>query len=347
MSGWLLLAAGLAAAAPAPSTLELRCDPRVDLLGVVQLLAGKRAPGPLPGALSGAPSRFAAFKEHPAVRAYARAYEASGGAEAYALILSALSDPPELAWKAPRSWLSRDFIASAGGDEALDAFLRDLRGFDKDSGASAWLAKRRGVCRRAAEEAGRLGAGGSLAPIEAYLGKRLDARGLLAVSFLYTPSRYTAYILPYPFDPDREVKGPFRVFSLLVPEWEFGLPRVRPALGSGALNEFYYLAAEPAYRRHRAAFEARAGLAERMGSACPQPWQNCALHLIVQALAHRVGERSGEGSPLAPGPLYKTQRRLAKALESDYEPGRESGAYRDIDAFWPRLIEALGPASPD
>ncbi len=122
----LLLAAALPAAA-APR-LDARCDARVDVLGVVQTLAGRRkAEPPLPPSMADVTTRFAAWKGHPAVTTYARIADERGGAEAYVLVLSALGEPPAFAWPAPRPAISRDFIDASGGDEALEAFLRDLR----------------------------------------------------------------------------------------------------------------------------------------------------------------------------------------------------------------------------
>ncbi len=164
------------------------------------------------------------------------------------------------------------------------------------------------------------------------------------MSLIYTPDAYTSYILPYPYDGDRVVQGPFRVFSVLTPSWdETGRPRFA---ARGAPLEFYYLAAEPAYVRHRAAFEARAGLLPGFGAACRPSWHTCALHLLVSALERRVAARRGEKRGDEGDAAALAVRRLERALASDYEPGLAAGRYRSIDDFWPRLIEALGPETP-
>ena len=119
----LLLAASLAGPASAGrSTLVVGCDPRLDLLGVVQALAGWRKDEPrLPHSMADLTTRFEKWKDHPVVRTYARTAERHGGDESYVLILTALSDPPALAWVHPRRVLSPDFIARAGGDAEVDA----------------------------------------------------------------------------------------------------------------------------------------------------------------------------------------------------------------------------------
>ncbi len=351
----MTLAVLLAAALAAPSSaarLEVRCDARVDVLGVVQALAGRRkASPPLPPSMRDLEERFAAWKDHPAVAAYARTAARLDGSEAYVLILSALTDPPALAWARPRSDLSGDFIARSGGPAELEAFLRDLRDFSRRSGVLDWLKARSGECR-VAEHAARAESGGRdpVAALEAYLGKRLDARGLMPLSLIYTPYHYTSYILPYPYPgAGREVKGPFLVFNLLLPRrGEAGRPRfgLDAPFSSALLPEFYYLAAEPAYARHRAAFEARSALHRELGSGCHPSWQACAMHIVVYALNRRVARVNGETPSRDRQPISDAAARLEKRLEEEYEPGLRSGRYKSIDDFWPRLIDALGPAAP-
>ncbi|MDX6769674.1 MAG: hypothetical protein SF051_09095 [Elusimicrobiota bacterium] len=347
----LLLAAALPAAA-APSTLTVDCDPRLDLLGVVQTLAGWRlSEPPLPRSMADLETRFAAWKDHPAVKTYAATAARLDGHETFVLILTALSDPPELAWVAPRRALSVEFVAKAGGDAAVDAFLRDLRDFARRSGAMEWLKSRSGECREA-RAAARLELGGRdpLALLEGYLGRPLDARVRLTLPLVYTRRMYTHYIIPYPYSPDGPVKGPFRVSAVIKHDWgETGRPRffLEAPFQSGVFQEVYYIVAEPAYLRHKKEFEARAHLAAGLGEGCHGVWQNCALHVVVQALNRRVAALDGRGLPEhGDDPVPAAIKRLAARLETDYEPGRAAGRYRDIDDFWPRLIDALGPPAP-
>ena len=111
--------------------------------------------------------------------------------------------------------------------------------------------------------------------------------------------------------------------------------------------EAYYIVAEPAYQRHRDAFAARAWLKKDFGDDCHPGWQDCVLHIVVQAINRRVAAKDGRGLPEHGSDAIPTAiKRLAKRLEEEYEPGRASGRYRSIDDFWPRLIDALGPSGP-
>lgn len=346
-----LLLGALGAPAAQAAALELRCDPRVDLLGVVQVLAGRRkGQVPLPPGLAELPKRFAAWRGHPAVKGYERVVSRGGGKEPLVLLLSAVSDPPELAWTRPRSALSVDFIARAGGPEAVERFLGDLRDFARRSGAPAWLKAREGECRKAQAAArAELGGREPLAELESYLGVRLEARTRMALSLIYTPLGYSSYIHPYPYAGDESpVPGPFEVFTVLEALPGPGGPRfgLDAPFASGAFPEHAYLVAEPAYRLHRASFEARAGQLAALGPSCHPRWHDCALHIVNKALQRRLAQREGGAPAPGAGPTARAIERLALRLEEEYEPGRESGRYRSIDEFWPRLIDALGPAAP-
>lgn len=337
----------------APSELVVGCDPRVDVLGVVQALAGWREPEPrLPHSMADVEKRFAAHRQHPAVRRYKATAERLKGDEPYILVMAALSGPPELRWTRPRAELSGDFIAKAGGAAELEAFLAELRDFAEVSGVLPWLRARRAECAAAERIAAReLGAARPLAFLEDYLGRPLDARVRLVVPLLYSRRMYTHYILPYPFNPHGPPPpGPYHVFSAIKHEWdETGQPRffLEAPFQSGVFMELYYIEAEAAYAKHREAFEARAHLRESFGERCHGPWQNCALHICVQAMNQRVAAKHGMGLPERGGdPVSRAILRLARRLEEEYEPGRASGRYKSIDEFWPRLIDALGPPAP-
>jgi hypothetical protein len=350
-AGLLLLLAGPCAAKP--STFSFGCDARVDVLGVVQTLAGWRAPEPrLPPSMAGLEERFKAHKEHPAVRRYRAAADRLEGREPYALILSALTQPPALAWTRPHKDISLDFIRMAGGDEELDAFLADLRDFTRVSGVLPWLESHRGECAAAEREAGRELAGRHPpALIERYLGRPLDARLRLVLSLIYTPRTYSHYIVPYPFNHGAPIpRGPYSVFTLLRYDWD---ETGRPVFGleepfrSDSFMELYYIAAEPASLRWEKELESFSGRRRELGGSCHGNWHTCSLFIIVSAINHRLAALHGSEPPTrGDDPTSAAILRLERLLEQDYEPGKASGRYASIDAFWPRLIDALGPPSP-
>lgn len=334
----------------AAGRVEARCDPAVDVLGVVQTLAGKRkSVPPLPPSMTDLARELEDEAGHPAVAAYAAHAGRVGEDDPWPVILTALSAPPELAWRRPPRSLSPDFVEKAGGPGDIEAFLSHLRDFAARPAVAAWLKRHAGECRGAEGFAAReLGGRDPLLSIEDYLGVRLDAAVKLTITLIYTRSRYTSFIYPYPYSGRGErVKGPFEVRHQLKMEWHEGR-RARFSLEApfqpGIFQEVYYIAAEPAYERHKALFDERRGLRAGL-EGCLPGWHDCALFIVTQALNRRVAAKDGKGLPEhGDDPVGRAIRRLADALEADYEPGRAAGRYRSIDDFWPRLIAALGPA---
>lgn len=309
------------------------CDAGLDLLALVEELDAGRAPAEL-----------AALRGHAAVREFRRCASARGADETYGVILTALSAPPGLAWRRPPSSLPEGFIARAGGRERLERFLAGLRALASDPRARPWLDARAAGCAGArrvalAELAGR----DVVAQAEEYLGLRLDARLTLRLSLAYRPSRFTSYIHPYPYSFDGTVAGPFEVSEVLEPApvpgpLRFGL---EAPFEHESVSELFFLAAEPAYSRHRALFD-RAP-ASGLGCTPGDGRQDCVVPLVVEALNRRAAARfDGRAPPPSEGRETAVER-LSRALERDYEPGRREGRYRSIDEFWPRLIAALGP----
>ncbi len=336
----VLLALPAAARPPRP-----RCDPRVDLLGIVQLLAGLRVQSSR--VLFDIRERYAKHASHPVVARYIRTVSRGGGRgdEPYALILTAVSRPPELRWTRGAKSLSPEFIEAAGGMREVEAFLGELRDFAAKTGAPDFPG-RDALCRDAAERArSELARRDPVRELEDYLGRPLDVRLELALSPVYVPTRWAAYLHPYP---RAGVKGPFEAFVVVTPEpsapdgerpgW-----RLRDPFRGGVMNEAVYVAAEPGWDKHRAAFDARAGLLKTMPGCAPS-WHGCALRIAVAAIARRAA-RGGEESP-APRDIEAAIQRVEWALKSDYEPGKAAKRYRSIDDFWPRIAEALGPKDP-
>lgn len=166
---WILLAL---LAFPASAAIEARSDARVDLMGLVELLAGTRPP-PTPLA-ERALKRFAPYAGHSVVLSYAK-MRAKGFAgnipTQYALYLS---DLPELKVARPVPEL---FATLAGGRPALLDFTRDLRLFAAESGFAAWRQQERAALEEPAETLRSVLAARDLeAPVVELLGLKLWRR---------------------------------------------------------------------------------------------------------------------------------------------------------------------------
>lgn len=295
--------AGLAAAAAlAVSTTTVRVDPRVELVGVVQRLAEDDVPWRL--------RAFRAHRGHPAVKGWPRV------SEALPMAALLLSPPPELRWERPRELLAPDFVEAAGGWEALEASLEDLRAFARDSRfAERWERLRPWygrLERRAAAEAARRDL---LPELERYVGAPLRTRHTIIVSALCRPRRWNSYIIPYPREGER---GPFESYVIARPG--------RLDENRGQWNEAAYVAVEPATARHAAAVE------ELRGLSCIAGGRSCFNHLVVSAVLRRLAPETPSEGP--------EEQRLYERL-AEYEAARER--YPTLADFYPRLIEALAP----
>jgi hypothetical protein len=200
-----------------PSSLEVEIDPRIELLGVVQYLAGLRRPG------GGAPaedpvleSRFARWRAHPVVGLYRVQVEKNGGEESHALIVLFLTAPPELGWARDRRLVSADFIAQAGGARELERFLSALRAFAEVSDFRGFFAENRARFERHRRQGVKSLAGRDyLGILEEYVGERLDSRCRVLWSLYFTRGRLNSFIIPYPYQgPGRIASGPFEIYTI-------------------------------------------------------------------------------------------------------------------------------------
>lgn len=304
-------------------TAETGVDPRVELFGAIQLLArGESAPAGLEAL---AP---ASLRRDPVVAAYARL----GADEALGLIAQCLSADARLTWRRPRALLSEDFAAAFGGFAGLEEFLSRARDFARRARFFTRLAQA-APAYAAAVAAARRGLAAGLpqaAALERYIGATLPARLRFVLCGLYTPGRYNAYILPYPYPRPGEPAppvGPYDVITLLSPG------RAAPAalgepLEAGLLQELVYCWAEPFVWTHRAVL---------LGAAPAPGLQNELTSGLVAAIAARAALRAG----LAPGVQLRGAyaRRAALALE-----GYEKARAKTLTAYGPALARALAGA---
>lgn len=338
------------------STFSIGADPRIELLGVVQFLAG-RGGAPEVAALFGLEGRFGRYRDHPAVKSYAKIAARGEGVEPLGLILTAATDPPRLALKIPPSRISSSFWAMAGGVEAGQSFIAELGAFARESKFMEFYESKRGAYEGFAAQAKKeLGDRDYLKLIEEYSGSDLDCRARLILSMTYDPRTYYQYIIPYPYGgPRRLVKGPYDVFTLWAPrEFHDGVPQF--ALDASAVwsvwKEAVYLLVEAAFVKHEDEVEAFAALREPVADACPgKTWGPCSRAIVAAALQGRLQRKISQEPTWSPGRLGEYERFLSARL-AEYENGR--GRYKTFLDFFPRMVAgfrdlaagAPGPATP-
>lgn len=311
------------------SSLSISCDPRVELLGIIQRLS-------LPE--QNAPEGWEALKTHPAVALYRETIEKNNGRDPYGLILLALSDPPSLVWKRKPQAISGDFVAAAGGREKLEEFLAALRDFAAAGRFMEHHGSQKPLQDALVSEVRRgLGSRDHMKALEAYTGVDLETRMRVIVSPVYQPNYYVSYIFPYPYGgAGIMVKGPYEVFTLAGPEDTPG--GLKPET---IWNEPLYILVERGYARHEAGVRAYQSLHARAGKDCPgSAWPTCAKHILIKALDGRFSENlMGTQISWEETPLGRMEALLSSRLR-EYESDRKR--YPSLLDFYPRWVAAFG-----
>lgn len=328
----LLLAVG---AARTRAAFEIRADPRVELIGLVQQLAGDNAPGWFSPGLGGygfaALKRFSAWHGHAAVRSL-RAMTRRGFRGAlpaqYVLYLSA---PPELAVTTPIP----DFFADAAGGRAqLESFRSELADFARESDFSTWYDATASSRAATAAELRRTIAGVDVEKALAdYLGFRPWADWVVVPSALFPEGRGSDWIV-------ESARGRPDVYVVIGPHWKAG----RPAFG-GAPEIVSALWREAAFSAAYVMTALCPGLRPRSdvcaGMSGSSTSEDCVERIWVEAALARLRRRVF--GPQADRARYRRTRfaRFA-AVESslqDYESQR--ARYPTLVEFTPRLCVPL------
>jgi len=357
LAAGLGLAAALAArparaappAAVSASTMTVELDARVELLGVLQVLAGDpRRARELPSELAGLEARFAPFRGHPAVKSYA-ALVSDPARELRALsLLFHLSPPPELAER-PEAPIPEEDAAAVGGAAAERELLETWRDFARVSGFMDDFARRREANERsAARVRAELARADSLRLVEDYAGP-LDSRLHVVLSPVLRSGRF-ATIVPYPFrGGGARVAGPFEVFVLAEPD---RIEDGEPVYSIGPFwNELLDVAVDPVLGERCEDVAALAGAQAPIARECPGEWFHCVTNLVKAAILERLGAAARGAAAFPPvtwpaGAYGDDGRAVARLLE-DYEKRRAE--YPTLRALYPRLVATLaslprGPA---
>jgi hypothetical protein len=288
----------LAASACAAGASAYGPDPRVELLGVLQHLSGRRPDLPAdPAYLKAVEKAFGARRDHAAVKLY-RDLDSAPGGEGLGVALLYCTDPPELALR-PLGTPPPYF----GGDDAagLSKALVVLRAFAKDARFAAFYrAHAKDYERAASASREALGVEDPLAKVEAYARLSLDSKARWLVSPLYVPPMRGSFIVPYP-DPSilRDPgERPFEVYTTLA--WAPGAksmgPRVTQLHRAALWQEPLFVFVDPAL----AAFDASLGVPPEKFygpvAACRRQAADCVKSWLVGALARRL-DTAAFGAP--------------------------------------------------
>jgi hypothetical protein len=323
-----LLLAALAASAGGSPRVEIRVDPRTELISVLHLLAepkdGRSPRVTLNGLAYGRTTleRFKPFKGHPAVESYRRALAA--GAELSQLLHVAVTLLPEkFASGAEPGRLDEKAI---GYDRAaVNRLLVDAAAFAREAGLDAHMAEssaRHARWRRSVERP--LAAADPFKPIEDYT--RLESRARITVFLCPFLERTTSItqcggadcsVLSF-WGAERSSRG----------EPDFAYAERLPVLW----HEIAHTLLDDMVDRHKSAFS------NRREPDCYGSAARCAREHAAQGLANRLIGWSGARSPRIETQVLRRLDAVEKSL-GDYEKKR--AGLRSIADFFPQLVQSL------
>lgn len=330
-----------------PAAIEVSVDPRIELLAVVQCLAGYDQ-------LGGTDllyrrevlERFAPWRSHPAVTLFARMAREGFTRDTPPAMMLRLAEPPALELRAPFSVYVE---TSAGGRTRLFAFLDSLRDFAAESRFMEFHAAHADFFRGLIADARRaLRHTRVVGPLEAYFGEREHGYHLI-LSPLLQAGGYAAKIERPPGIVDcYAVLGPSRA--------SHGRPRFwdPDALEALLWHEFSHVFVGNLPEACRRGIAADSALFEPLRARMlPQGyarWEVCADEHLVRAVGVRLVARM-EGSHAAERALdlqlglgFIYLPRLLPALER-FE--RERALFPTLGDFCPALADAIHrPSAP-
>lgn len=338
--------AACAQSAPKPRPAQVSIDPRLELLGVVQRLAGRSVVAPDDVAYAREVDRyFGPWRDHPAVRLYAEI--AADDWDPLGVILLYYSPPPELALKDPEARVP--YLDAESQQLRALRFLRELRAFAEASDFAGFYRSHAPLYLRA-ENAAReeLTHAYPVPPeqvLSRYLGVDLSMRRHYALSLLYNPRLRNSFIVPYP-DPAMlgDYSGGFDVYTLGL--FLDGRPRrdnrnisLFEVPSREIWQEPAFVFVEPAlYWFERIWVPDRASFYGAATASCRDSGVDCVKDALVAALLSRLDRQE---------PLPDARRRgLAAALGArlkEYESQR--ARYPTLWDFMPRLMSVFSEQS--
>lgn len=340
----LLAALGARSARAAASEIEVTLDPRLELLGAVQLLSPSTSS--LEGfvrrdvrALREASRGLAAFSMHPAVAATAALPAKEFSYYTRADVFLRLSAPPELVRK---QMIPDLFVSQAGGAEALERWLAAMRAFDRDAGFPAYFEREKELLA-APVSAFRddVAKRDYIGKIERYTGLPFNGRYAVRLApFVKTGSQVNSVVL--------EDDGTYSIQSVIGPEERGGALDFLPGEFPGtAWHEIGHGILDTLSDLHQDEIERNADLENKLAArwVCyGGVWEQCVKEHVVRAVMIRLisldlGEKAAARRLHEEGEdKFPYLKAMIDSLRT-YEAHRAE--YPTIADYFPRLLDVF------
>lgn len=331
----------------APTRLEVTTDARIELLAVVQLLAGYDATGLITrfdvDYKEAVEEHFRPFEKHAAVTWFSAHFREGFAFDGPPTAMLHFGAPPELAARAP---VPEDLLARAGGKQEFDRFIEAMRAFARDTKFMEFFADHHKEFHSWASEVRQAMGDVDVGVLEKYYGEQKAGYRIVLAPLFHEGGFGPQITLP---------DGSLEVNSVQGPH---GAAGGSPFFGEG--SEFQYLVwhefshsfTNPLVDRNLEIVERTAKLFEPLREVMkPQAygeWRTCVYEHIVRACTVRFSYRE-KGKEAGDSALeYETKQRgfahlpaLCRELER-YEASRDR--YPTLDSFFPELLAVFDRA---
>jgi hypothetical protein len=323
----------------AEDSLTVRVDPRIELLGVVQLLAGST---PTSTDLrfpyrDGVAERFSRFADSPAVAMFRRMAQQGFGFDAPVVALLNCSPSPGLVLG---SGIPSEVLVRAGGRDSLETWLRLLRHFVTESNFMAFMDSSRHYHEQLEHNVSALLEPDLVQRLEEYYGMRQDGYEIILAPLMkggfgprieIAPSRWRLITVASPSAYAADTLCFFTSAGLRTLVW----------------HEFAHSFVNPLTEAHWRELGPLAGLLDSMAPRLPtwyRQWKPALDEQIVRAVTVRMtakyrGEAAGAAALAREvGWGFVLVPTIADAIEA-YE--RDRARWPDFESFFPRIIALL------
>ena len=317
-------AARAVAATPVGAAVEISVDPRIELLGVVALLAGtKNENNVFAEYRAKVERRFAPFRDQPVVRLYRELVQTQPNSD-LSVILLYYSAPPEIALVNPASAVPH--WSSPGAGQKIGDFLAELRRFAHDAEFMKFYRENKEFYAGLSSSARKkLDPANPVAALEAYLGIGLSSR--IHYNLMLSYGERHAWIIPYPLPypgSDNEGAKKLDVYSnikITGPD-DFQIP---------VWNEIVYVFLDPSfYYFEKMNIPDPSSYYGPKFTACRSAYSNCTKDYVSAAIISRLRKEDAPSDPV----VAALARRLA-----EYEGDR--ARYPTLWTFYPRLFSVF------